>query len=504
MRCLALGKVLREQKAQLTFIMREPPASVRAVIENQGFGVRLMAESYPASVGLEGYESWLRAPWDLDARETCSILSQEGKVDWLIVDHYGIDYKWEESVRPLAGKTLVIDDLARRAHSCDLLLNQNLVANGDERYSPLVPDGCRLLVGPQFALLRPEFRAARESLRRTFDNVANLLVFLGGADPDSITERVLRVIESIRGDELLVTVVLGAANPRRNTIESLYGSRDGYRVVVQTENIARLMAEADASIGAGGTSTWERCCLGLPSMAFAIAENQLEVMQEVAKIGACLYVGPHQQISDEKIALDIGILISNSCLRKSMSEISLRLVDGLGCDRVSKEMLKESVRVRRAREDDAQEVFYWRNAEETRRQSRDPSPLVIEKHLEWFRLSLTDKKRVLLIGEIEGRPIGVLRYDILEHIATVSVYLDPTQYGHGYGTALLKEGERWLRSFRPEVSLLRAEILAANVASRRAFIKSGFLERGTLFEKQMHTLVSPACNLTERKHDEAY
>jgi RimJ/RimL family protein N-acetyltransferase len=330
------------------------------------------------------------------------------------------------------------------------------------------------------------------------------MVFLGGADPDSTTEKVLRVIDSMKAGELLVTVVLGATNPRRNTIESLYGSRDGYRVVVQTDNIAQLMVEADASIGAGGTSTWERCCLGLPSMAFAIAENQLEVMHEVAKIGACLYVGSHQQISDEKIALDIGILLSNSSLRKTMSEASLRLVDGFGCDRVSKEMLQEPVRVRRANEDDAHRIFHWRNAQETRRQSHDPSPLTIGKHLEWFRHSLADKKRVLLIGEIESGPIGVLRYDVLENIATVSVYLDPTQYGHGYGAALLMEGERWLRSFRPEVSYLRAEILPANVASRRAFAKSGFLERGTLFEKSMQALVSPECDLPERKHDATY
>jgi UDP-2,4-diacetamido-2,4,6-trideoxy-beta-L-altropyranose hydrolase len=489
MRCIALGKVLREQGAQLIFVMREPPPFVKGVIENQGFGIRLMAEGHPTPDGPQSYESWLGVSWDVDARETRSILRGEGKIDWLIVDHYGIDYRWEESVRTLAGRTLVIDDLARRPHSCDMLLNQNLIANGNERYDALVRDGCSLLLGPQFALLRPEFRAARASLHRKFDNVANLMVFLGGADPDSITEKVLRVIDSIRTDELLVTVVLGAANPHRSAIEALYGSQSGYRVIIQTDNMAQLMVEADAAIGAGGTSTWERCCLGLPSIALAIADNQLEVVHEVAKVGACLYVGPHQQISDEKVAMDIGLLISNPSLRKTISEASLRLVDGLGCDRVSKEMGREPIRVRRARADDAERVFHWRNAEETRRQSHDPSPMSIETHLKWFRQSLADEKRILLIGEIETVPIGVLRYDVLEHVATVSVYLDPSRYGHGYGTALLMEGERWLRSFRPDVSYLRAEIFPVNVASLRAFAKSGFKEHGTSFEKPIRTWV---------------
>ena len=502
MRCAALARAIKKRGAAVTFVCRNLPATLSAFVKNQGFGVCLLPHSGSGAGSAQGYEAWLGAPWETDALQTVSALETEGAVDWLIVDHYGIDFRWEERLRTAGCRILVIDDLAIQRHACDLLLNQNLIASVHDRYRNLIPEYCRLLAGPQFALLRQEFHASRMSLNRGSEQVGNLLVFLGGADPDGVTLRVLKVVDGIRSNELQVTAILGAANPHGETIKRLYGQRSGYKVISQVASMAELMVQADLAIGAGGISTWERSCLGLPAIIIAIAENQVEVSRTAAEAGACLYLGAATSLSDEELAAGLSVMISSASLRKSVSRACLELVDGLGCERVATEMLLEPVRVRRARADDAERVFSWRNAEETRRRAHDPSPLSIEKHLEWFRHTLADDKRVLLIGEIESGPIGVLRYDVLEHVATVSVYLDPTRYGHGYGTALLMEGERWLRSFRPDVSCLRAEIRPDNLASRRAFAKSGFLECGTLLEKPMHKLVSPEFNSPVCEHDE--
>ncbi len=485
MRCFALGQALQRRGVKLTFVMREAPPSLIAALQNEGFGVRLLPESEEIAFSAQGYEDWLGAPWETDALQTISAIETQGAVDWLIVDHYGIDHRWEERLRAVGCRILVIDDLAIQKHACDLLLNQNLIANSHDRYHTLVPENCRLLVGPRFALLRDEFRVSRNSLNRIRENVEHLLVFLGGGDPDGVTLRVLKAIDRIRPSGLEVTVVLGGANPHSQIIEHLFGHRKDYKIIFQVDNMASLMVEADIAVGAGGISTWERCCLGLPTIVIAIAENQFEVAEQAAKTGAYLYMGWHKTVSDDDLDASLRILKGNSILRTSMSKAGVDLVDGLGCQRVANAMFPKPLRVRPAGLEDAERVFLWRNAEKTRQYSHDPRPLSLEKHIDWFRQALMESNRLLLIGETDCGPVGVLRYDLDAGIATVSIYLDPHQVGQGYGVGLLCAGEYWLRKCHPEIMTIQAEVLVDNVSSRQAFTKAGFVERNTQFVKSL-------------------
>src|SRR5437773_7976631 len=457
MRCLALGQALRHGGAAVTFIMREPPPPILAMLRHEEFGVRTLRSNDGSTTSAADRDGWLGVPWETDALQTAAILKNEEQADWLVVDHYGIDHQWEERVRTGDCKVLAIDDLAQHEHACEMLLNQNLMTDVDERYRALVSQDCQLLAGPQFALLRQEFRDSRVSLRREFERVTNLLVFLGGADSGGITLKALEAVNSMHRQDIRVTVVIGAANPHRAKIERLYAERKGYRVISQAKSMAQLMVEADLAIGAGGSSTWERCCLGLPTVAIAIAENQFEVAKTVAEAGACLYMGASANLSDEELGASLTVMIGNPSLRKSLSKVGMNLVDGLGCQRVAKVMSQKPLRVRPARADDAERVFAWRNAEETRRYSHDPKMLTPQEHAEWFQRTLMDSKRLLLIGEGTNGPVGVLRYDFVDRAATVSIYLDPTLHGQGYGARLLFAGEHWLRLVRPDIERLRAE-----------------------------------------------
>jgi UDP-2,4-diacetamido-2,4,6-trideoxy-beta-L-altropyranose hydrolase len=471
MRCLALGRELADRGATLTFVMRDPPPAVAALVRAEGFGLDALPE--PGSL-----------PAD-DAAQTAAAMSDHGQPDWLIVDHYGVDERWQDQVRPSVRKIMVIDDLARHKHACDLLLNQNLIPNAAERYRTLVPHACETLLGPRFALLRAEFAKAHRSLRRQFDRVANVLVFLGGGDPDGVTLKVLAGLQEISGPEMRVTTVAGAANAHRSAIERLCAGRPGYRVLATSGEMATLMAESDLAIGAGGISIWERCCLGLPAIVIGIAENQYEVSERAAEAGVCLYLGRFADFSPAAFSASLKVTLVNSSLRHSMSLAGTALVDGLGCGRVVKAMLREPVHVRPARADDAERVFPWRNAVETRRHSHDPRPLSLDKHVRWFNACLIDAHRQLLIGESTDGPVGVLRYDFRHDVATVSIYLNPAQHGRGYGASLLSAGEEWLRRTKPNIVLIRAEILRENKASRTAFAEAGFAERGAIFEKSL-------------------
>lgn len=478
MRCLALAQALQRRGASVSFVMREVPAALAQTIESLGFKLLRLPEA-PRE------EGWLGVAQDRDALQTAAVLEAQRNADWLVIDHYGIDYRWEERVRMGDCRILVIDDLAQAKHSCDVLLNQNLLADAQARYRSLVPESCRLLTGPRFALLREEFHACRASLHREFGRVRNLLVFLGGADPDGVSLRVLNVLDAMRPREFKVTVVLGAASPHRASVERAYADRADFRVIGQSSDMAQLMAVADLAVGAGGISTWERCCLGLPSITIAIAENQLEVSKAAAAAGALLYLGPPAGMSDDELVASLKVMIGNASLRKSLSEAGSRLVDGRGCRRAANAVLPKPLQVRPARDDDAERVFAWRNDARTRRHSHDPRPLTLEAHVQWFRECLRDRERVLLIGEAEQRPVGVLRYDIERNIATASIYLDPALHGQGYGSSLLMSGDRWLKQARPDVTRVRAEMAVDNHGSRSAFAAAGYRAHGLVFRKSL-------------------
>jgi UDP-2,4-diacetamido-2,4,6-trideoxy-beta-L-altropyranose hydrolase len=480
MRCAALGDWLRRKGARVTFVMREVSPTLEEWLRGKGhLTVKLPEAIAPRAAG------WLAAHWETDAAQTLQVLDSQQPADWLVVDHYGIDYRWEERVRRASVKLLVIDDLATSRHDCDALLNQNLVANARERYRTLVSGDCRLLLGPKFALLREEFRAARAGLQRDAQRVRKLLVFLGGGDPHGVTLQVLSVVAQIKPDEVAVDVVVGAENPHYGEIEKHYGAKPGYRIIVQAMDIPRLMLGADLAIGAGGVSTWERCCLGLPSVVLAIAENQEEVSRAAAEAGACLFLGRSTEVTAEALAAALSTVLGNVSLRRLLSESGRKLVDGAGGERVARMLLQRSLRVRPARLEDGERLFAWRNAEATRRHSHDAAPLNFEGHLQWLRNCLKDSSRALLIGEDDATPVGALRYDLGRADAMVSIYLDPELHGRGYGPRLLLAGETWLRTARLEIRSVRAEMSVANEASRSAFEEAGFRMRGYLFGKDL-------------------
>jgi UDP-2,4-diacetamido-2,4,6-trideoxy-beta-L-altropyranose hydrolase len=204
---------------------------------------------------------------------------------------------------------MVIDDLADRVHDCDVLLDQNYYQDQAQRYLGKVPSHCRLMLGPSFALLRPEFKAMRDLVQVRTGKVNNILVFLGGVDADNLTGQVLDVLIKLNLG-VQVNVVIGQQHPQKEKIQQLC-LQNRYNCHVQTNQMARLMAEADLAIGAGGSSHWERCCLGLPAIAVATAANQIPITNELSKLGGCLSLGHIQKTTLEKIKESLFFFIES-------------------------------------------------------------------------------------------------------------------------------------------------------------------------------------------------
>lgn len=290
MRCLTLAGELREKGADVSFLTRELPGHLCDTMTALGFPVhRLPAPTTSA-------ESWLGVPWEVDREQTQETLAREEGADWLIVDHYGLDRNWESALRPWTQRLMVIDDLANRPHDCDVLLDQNLCAGMETRYEGLVPEACRQLIGPRYALLRPEFRLARSGLAPRDGQVRRLLIFFGGVDATNETAKALEALEQLALPDLEVDVVVGASNPHQDMLRAHCERAPRTSLHVAVQHMATLMAQADLAIGAGGTTTWERCYLGLPALILTLADNQVPLVQAVAAARAAWNLGPAEAV----------------------------------------------------------------------------------------------------------------------------------------------------------------------------------------------------------------
>ncbi|MCX7628514.1 MAG: UDP-2,4-diacetamido-2,4,6-trideoxy-beta-L-altropyranose hydrolase [Methylophilaceae bacterium] len=466
MRCLTLADQLRAAGATTRFLCRPLDGQRGEYIAARGHAL-----------------VWLPLREDLarDAEDSRAALADQSPWDWLVVDHYGLNAGWEREMRAVAGKIMVIDDLADRPHDCDLLLDQNLQAPG--RYAGRVPEGCPCLLGPKYALLRPQFAAARATLRPRDGRVARILVFFGGADAGGATLKALQAIRQLGRDDLAVDVVIGATNPHRAAIEAAYQALPGAVLRCQVEDMAARMAAADLFVGAGGISSWERCCLGLPALVMATADNQVTQSELLARVGAQIYLGPSSSIEVDGLARWIESLMALPDTLIHMAEQGKSLVDGRGVNRVADHLLADALLLRRAEATDSAAIHRWRNHPDTRRHAGDPAEIDFERHERWFSRVLADPDRLLLIAERDGQPIGVLRYDIENGLGTVSIYVVPGLAGQGWGRRLLIAGERWLRRARPDVTACVAEVLADNAASVALFQGLGFQPQRTVFRK---------------------
>ena len=394
--------------------------------------------------------------------------------DWLVVDHYGIDARWERAMRPSARSILAIDDLADRSHDCDVLLDQNLQRSGAARYQGLVPEQCRKLLGPRFALLRPEFRDG--AVRERTEEVRRINVFFGGGGVADTTIRVLNEIAPLIAKGIDVDVILGASDPGLKAVQAHCDSL-GVRLHVQTEEIANLFAAADLGIGAGGGASLERCRMGLPSIVVSVAENQRLNCKALAQAGVAVCLGEIAELLPGAVYDAVRVLISSSSTRLAMRRRSQSLVDGRGTDRVLLTMLRNRVTVRSARAEDADVTWVWRDHPNTRRFSHDPMPLTQDTHLSWWKAAVSDPDRALLIAQCAGLDIGVLRFDFYDCRALVSVYLDPALIGLGLGGPVLRAGADWLALNRGDVRYLDADILPQNAQSAKVFRSVGFVRQ---------------------------
>ncbi|NRB57877.1 MAG: UDP-2,4-diacetamido-2,4,6-trideoxy-beta-L-altropyranose hydrolase, partial [Salinicola sp.] len=285
---------------------------------------------------------WLGAGWQEDADGILPFLLVLNPY-WLIVDHYALDSRWETATSQHWQRLLVIDDLADRAHIADLLLDQNLGRAASD-YKPLLPGHAQCLVGPQYALLRPEFAEFRPySLeRRKSGELRHILISLGGVDKDNATGAVLRALrECPLPADCTMTVIMGGHAPHLQDVRTVAATMPwATEVAINVSDMAKRMSEADLAIGAAGSTSWERCCLGLPTLMLVLADNQYGIAKHLHAYGASITVGQTTQQGWDKRLADSLSTLDSLATRSLMIHASAQLTSGQGANLLADSLIR--------------------------------------------------------------------------------------------------------------------------------------------------------------------
>ena len=486
MRCLTLADELRESGVEAVFICREFNGNLCGYIEEKGYVVHRLPVSNVQEYNIEGdskHAAWLGTDWQTDVRQVVKIIKTlDVEPDWLVVDHYALDERWESYLRPYVRKIMVIDDLADRVHDCNLLLDQNFYESLERRYDGLVPPNCKKLLGPKYALLRPEFREARKKVGKRDGHVKRIMIFFGASDPTNETTKVLEAIRLLNRPDIALDVVVGAFNSHSKAIERIASDLPDCTCHFKVEDMSTLMAGANLAVGAGGTTVWERCVLGLPSLVTTVAENQERTVFDMAESGYLLFLGRSEAVSVDSIYHALEIALQSPWLLISFARKTQSFVDGKGAKRVAQEIMPPEITLHRATMDDCEAIYKWRNAEETRRYSFNSRLISFDEHRKWFMESLENPNRQILIAELHGRFAGVLRYDIDGRLALISIYTVPCIKSYGIGTQIIRTGSVWLHLHFPDVYKIQAKVLPENVVSKKAFVNAGYIEHQITYE----------------------
>ena len=465
-RCLALAAGLREIGAEVRFVTRNLGLPIEDEVRAAGFAATVLPRpTTPNSPDpIIAHSAWAEVSTERDIAETAAALA-DWPVEWMVVDSYAFDATWHRGIRAvLKSRVAVVDDLADRALYAEMVIDPNFGAGQTGKYGAVLQRKARILAGSRFALLGPAYTAAKPQDRVA--EVTSIGVFMGGFDQLGLSAVALRAVRDA-GFEGAVEVVTSTNDPRFGEIQAAVAADPNAMLSTDLPDLAGFFARHGLQVGAGGGATWERCCLGAPSVLVMTAENQRAVIPALAAAGIVAACEPSQAA----IAVEVRALLADPARRQSMADNARRLVDGQGARRTALALAASTLSVRPASMADAAIMHRWRNDPVTRAVSRQGEPIELAAHMEWLDRALGDPDRQVFVGMIGPVTIGVIRFDRAdESSCEVSLYLDPDLHGLGLGEYLLAAGERTVG----RGLCIVAEVLEDNPGSARLFEKSGY------------------------------
>lgn len=489
-RCLSLADALRELGAVSHFVIRDD-AVARHVMAGRPYAVSWLPACQVDVADDVPHAAWAKVGWERDAEESVAALTGWAP-EWMIIDHYAFDGRWHEWVRAALDCAIVaIDDLGDRSMAADVLLDGNAAESHSDKYACRLMRPARALIGAKFALLAPEYRNAP---RYVFSpEVRSIGVFMGGTDEEGLSATVVQTLRAVGFDGHL-EVVSSAASRHLETLARLCQADGSAKLSVDLPELSAFYARHDLQIGAGGTSCYERCCIGAPTVALAFTANQLAVVPILSKLGAVRSAmipgieATHILPGASPLETVVRALLSDPEQRRALAEKSRRYVDGQGAERAALTILANAMVLRPAAIEDAAMLHRWRNDPATRSVSINTGEISYEGHLRWLDMVLASAGRRLLIAAIGTRAVGAIRFDSLGDGAwEVSLYIDPALHGLGLGKRMLLAGEERIGSEDNSAVEIRATVISENLTSLRMFESAGYRGEGGRLVKPLRS-----------------
>ena len=457
MRCLALAQAWQDASGAAHFAAVELP---------EGLATRLAAE------GMVLHRLEVVPGSHDDAAQTAALAHSLGAT-WVVEDgyHFGADYQL--AIKEAGLRLLAVDDYGHATHyTADLVLNQNVYADGS--FYPSRESYTQLLLGTQYVLLRREFWPWRGWQRDIPEVARNILVTMGGGDPDNQTAKVLRAIQQADLGEPEVTIVVGAGNPHFHELQcAAQEAPFTTRIARNVSNMPDLMARADVAISAAGSTCWELAFMGLPNLVLILAGNQARVAAKLDAVGAALNLGWSSELSSLEVAQALRELLNAAGQRAAIAQHGRDLVDGEGARRVADQIQKQGLSFRRAQMEDCDLLWEWANEPVVRAASFSPGPIRWEEHVAWFTSRLADPNHIFYLALVGATGIGQIRYQLEGQKATVSVSLASPWRSRGYGSEVIRQASRQIFE-TTDTKRIVAYIKPENVASVQAFVRAGF------------------------------
>ena len=478
MRCLALAQLWQDHGGKVTFLSHCESEALRQRILNEGFEFIPIEKPHPDTDDLG---------FTLDILSAISCQPSATSL-WLVLDGYHFTPDYQKSIRENGYRLLIIDDMAHLNHyHADILLNQNIHASS-LRYS-CDRDTVKLL-GCEYILLRREFLKHKDWKRKIPQKANKILVTMGGADPDNVTLKVIRAFNSLNNLDLEVKIVAGPSNSNiMNLQKELAKSVFSFEFLVSVKNMPHLMAWADLSISAAGSTCWELAFMCLPSLIITVADNQIGIAKALQQAGAAIHLGWYDEITPNSIAETLQKMLYNQERMEDISESGYKLVDGRGGKRVLRSMLVSEMQIQLVKEENCELLWKWVNDPQTRSASFHSNPITWEQHCQWFTDKINSSDCIIYLVSInQNNSFGQVRFDIKKNTAVISLSIAKKFRGIGISSEMIKQA--CVQFFRGnKIQTIQALVKEENMISISAFKKAGFVEIERIKHLSFPTLI---------------
>jgi len=478
MRCLALAQSWQDHGGKVTFLSHCESEALHQRILKEGFEFIPIEKPHPDTNDLG---------FTLDILSTITYQPSATSL-WLVLDGYHFTPDYQKAIRENGYRLLVIDDMAHLDHyHADILLNQNIHASSLHYFCDR---NTVKLLGCEYVLLRREFLKHKDWKREIPQKANKILVTMGGTDPDNVTLKVIRALNSLNDQDLEVKIVAGQSNPNIMDLQKKHSNSPfSFELLTSVKNMPYLMTWADLAISAAGSTCWELVFMRLPSLIITVADNQIGIAESLQKTGTVINLGWHDEIDTNRISEALQKVLFDRKKMIDSSESGYKLVDGRGGKRILRSMLLSKMQIQLVKEEDCKLLWKWANDPQTRSASFHSNSITWEEHYQWFTDNLNSSDCIIYLASInQNNPFGQIRFDIKKNKAVISLSIAKKFRGIGISSEMIKQA--CMKFFREsKIQTIQALVKEENMISINAFKKAGFVEIEQIKHLSFPTLI---------------